>query len=179
MIDILRPAREIITELNRLESKYTKTLVHGIGKIQNVSLDRFHWNFKIKLDNEILINCSIHKEEDENTYMYFEDGDIIEFSGEVKTYLRGLFPRYNVQSIYLYDAKLSDEERLFSEVLMWNVKVVERNILGKVAVTVKEGIKDSEIACISDLQETENHWVYGHLIRREKDVILQLDKIME
>lgn len=180
MIDILKPAREIITELNRLECKYSKTLVHGIGQIQNVTSNRFYWKFNIKLNDEILINSYIYRKEDENSYSYFEEGDIIEFSGEVKTYWMGLFPRYNVSTISLYDAKLSGEERFFTEVLMRNIKIYERALIGKVAFTVNEkGIKDSEIACISDLQETENKWVYGHLIKKGKDVILQLDKVME
>ena len=58
MIDMLKPARDIITELNRLESKWTKTLIHGVGKIQNVTYDRYHWRFSMRLNDEIWINCS-------------------------------------------------------------------------------------------------------------------------
>ena len=47
--------------------------------------------------------------------------------------------------------------------------------------TVK-GIIDSQIACtsqLSELEETKNKWAYGHLIKKGKYVILQLDKVIE
>ncbi len=183
MFDMLKPAREIITELNRLERKWTKTLVHGIGKIQNVTCDGYYWRFSLKLNDEIRINCSMINEEDENSYMYFEDGDIIEFFGVVNTYWKGFFCRYNVSDIFLYNAKLSGEERFFSDVLMWNIKICKSDIAEKVVITTNEkGMIDSQVACMSELEvneKTENKWVYGHLIKKRTDIILQLDKVME
>jgi len=183
MIDMLKPARDIITELNRLESKWTKTLIHGIGKIQNVTCDRFHWRFCMKLNDGISINCSIINKEDGKNYIYFEEGDIIEFFGTVNTHWQGIFSRYNVSDICLYNAKLSCEERYYSDVFMWNIKTYKGDIAEKIAITRNEkGIIDSQIACISELEETEsteNKWTYGHLIKKWKDVILQLDKVIE
>lgn len=66
----------MIDMLNRLESKQTKTLIHDIGKIQNVTCDRFYWRFSMILNNSIWINCSTINKENGNNYIYFEEGDI-------------------------------------------------------------------------------------------------------
>ncbi len=179
MTDMLKSAREIIAELNRLENKPTKTLIHGIGRIQNVSYNGYFWHFKIRLNDEILINCEAGDPQDDND-IYFEEGDVIEFFGVILAYWTGTFCRYNVSKILIDDVKLSCEERYFSEVFMWNVKTYNRSVSGKVAITKKNcGMTDSEIACISELEDTENKWTYGHLIKRDNDVILHLDKVIE
>lgn len=189
MIDMLKPARDILAELNRLKENMwirNKILIHGVGKVQNVAYhdwewnnDKYYWEFIIKLNDGIQINCVTkkRKKEDEN-YLYFEEGDVIEFFGVVNTYDRGIFCRYNVSNLFLYDAKLSDEERPFSEVLMWNIKTHE----GKVAIMIDEELRmiESQIAvCIGELEETpEDKWAYGHLVKKGRDIILQLDKMM-
>ena len=182
MINMLKPAIEILDELNRLERKWTSILIHGIGKVQNVTCDGFWWRFSMKLDNEICIKCSIVNKRNSDNYTFFEDGDLIEFFGRVHTYNQGFFPRYNVSEISLFDARLSGEERCFSDVFMWNIKISKNCYPENIFTVNEEGIKEEQIAYISELEtqeNTENKWVYGHLIKKGKEVILQLDKVME
>ncbi len=186
-MDMLKPAREIITELNQTDSKWTSILIHGVGRIQNVIYNKdewcdniYYWSFKIALNDGIQIKCGMRCRKENEDYFYFQEGDRIEFFGKIYTHWQGRFCRYNVSQIDLYDAKLSCEERAFSDVFMWDIKVY--NIGGRaVAHTINEriGCIDSQIACVNELEETpERKWTYGHLIKKGEDVIVQLDKVI-
>lgn len=111
-------------------------------------------------------------------YLYFEEGDKIEFFGRIHTYWQGLSPRYNVSDICLDEVKLSNEERFFSDVLMWNIKTHKGNFGENVAYTRNEriGCKESEIAYIGEIEETESKWVYGTLVETKAGIILELIK---
>ena len=183
-MDMLKPAREIVAQLKRTESKCTSILVHGVGEIQNVIYNKdewcddiYYWSFMIRLDAGIRIKCTMSS--DDEDWFYFQEGDRIEFFGKIYTHWKGISCRYNVSQIYLYDAKLSCEERAFSDVFMWDLEI--RKIAGNaVAHTKKDEYRiDSQIACINELEETpEKKWTYGHLVKRDSDIIVQLDKIM-
>lgn len=177
MSDMLKPVRECITELNQMESKWTSILIHGVGKIRNVTCDGHYWRFTMRLNDGIHLNCSMMAQNNED-YLYFEEGDKIEFFGKIHTYWRGLSPRYNVSDICLDDVKLSNEERLFSDVLMWNIKTHKGNFGENVAYTKNEeiGCKESEIACIGEIEESENKWAYGTLLKVKAGIILELVK---
>ena len=65
---------------------------------------------------------------------------------------------------------------------MWNIKISKNCYPENIFTVNEEGIKEEQIAYISELEtqeNTENKWVYGHLIKKGKEVILQLDKVME
>ncbi len=177
MINLLKPVREIIVELNQMESKWTSIVIHGVGKIQNVTYDGHYWRFTMRLNDGIHLNCSMIANTSEN-YLYFEEGDKIEFFGRIHTYWQGLSPRYNVSDICLDEVKLSNEERFFSDVLMWNIKTHKGNFGENVAYTRNEriGCKESEIAYIGEIEETESKWVYGTLVETKAGIILELIK---
>lgn len=182
MIDALKPTREIIDELRQLET--TSIIVIGVGKIQNITYDEFdNWRCSIKLNDNISIKCQkqvIRKYDNR----HFEKGDIIKFIGRVNTNWKGINCRYNVSDIYILNAKVCCEERFYTEVVMWNIETYNHIWEGeKVAITRdKYGVINSQIVCISELEETEsteNKWTFGHLIKKGKYVILQLDKVIE
>lgn len=191
MIDMLKPAREIVAELNRMESKWTSILIHGVGKIQNVDYHKEYyqasddytefWKFNIKLDDGIVIKCQTYSRyKKSKEFFYFEEGDYIEFFGKVNTRWMGRFCQHDVSDIFIYFAKLSEEERNFTEVFMWNIGTYKSNG-GKVAATRNEelGILDSEIAYIGELEEPENKWTYGTLVKTQAGVILEVIKFFE
>lgn len=194
MIDMLKPAREIVAELNRLEHKVSRILIHGIGRIKNVTygefkwdgIDRYGWKFTIELNDEIQLHCltrTLKKDNDKNP-LYFEEGEKIEFFGMLYTHWSC---GYGASEILLLDAKLANEERYFTEVFMWNIEVSQeigrvREIKRKLTLAYTRNEKKElvdEILCTNDLEETENKWSYGHLVKKGKKVILQLDKVME
>lgn len=171
-----KSAREILSELNRLERKTTEILIHGVGEVKNVTYDGRYWRFTLKLNDRISISTAMQK--DDENLLYFQEGDIIEFFGGVHTYYRFLC---DVSDIFLYDVKLSEEERAFSEIFMWNIGISQRGCAGNVAFTMSErGLVHSEIKIEkseSELESKEDRWAYGHLVKEDKYVILQLDKI--
>lgn len=192
MINLLKPVREIVSELNQRETKCTKILIHGVGRVQNVTYhsnglrcagDSYCWKFSIRLNDGILIKCStyIRKKEDDQNPIYFEEGDWIEFWGTVHTHWQGIFCRYNISDLSLYDATLSGEERAYSDVLIWNAKTSKGYTTSKMAYTVNAStsIIDSQIAYVGELEEAESKWTYGTLVKRKNDVILQIEKVLE
>lgn len=193
MKNFLKPIAQIVAEIKpegemsigskRFKYKYTKIYIHGVGKIYNVtyhedSVDFYYWEFTMELNDGIRINCITNrKNKMDEDYLYFEKGEWIEFFGCVNTFERGLFCRYNVSNILLDDAKLSDEKIAFSDVIMWDAKIYQ----GIATTRHEEGWIERQIACISELLEEvpEKKWIYGHLIKKGKDVVLQLDKVIQ
>ncbi len=187
MINLLKPTREILSELNRMQCKSRRILIHGIGSIRNVTYNEkeytgcYFWEFTIKVNDGIILKCQtrVRRKESDN-FLYFEEGDNIEFFGEVKTKEQGLFCQYDVSNILIYDAKLSEEKRNFTEIFMWNVEKHDfRNM--SMAVTSGEDIPmiESQIACIGEVEVQENCWAYGQLVKYGKIVILELIKMLE
>lgn len=185
MINLLKPTREILSELNRMQCKSRRILIHGIGSIRNVSYNGYEgfdfWRFTIKVNDGIILKCQTgirRKEEDD--FLYFKEGDNIEFFGEVNTKRQEIFCQYDVSNILIYDAKLSEERRGFTEIFMWNI---EKHDFGNMAIASTRGedipMLESEIACIGEVEVQENCWAYGQLVKYGKIVILELIKMLE
>ena len=83
MMKFLRPIVETITEINRLEDKCHIIMIHGVGKIHNVTLDTYEWKFRMELDDGTYIRCTAPKREEPFSSSYFLEQDIIEFFGRV------------------------------------------------------------------------------------------------
>lgn len=188
-MNYLKPAREIVHQLNQWPEKSTEILIHGVGRIKNVvyhkecyqASDNYEeiWKFTIKLNDGIIIKCETYPRfKKSKEFFYFEEGDYIEFFGKVSTkWMGGMFCKKDVESILIYDAKLAEEKRYFSEVFMWNIKKYDSNNMC-VAATSTEWLIESEIACIGELEPQENTWVYGQLVRKGKLIIFELIKMM-
>ena len=159
-MNYLKPAREIVAQLNECSEKSTAILIHGVGRIKNVVYHKEYyrasndyeeiWKFTIELNNDITLKCQTYPRFKKSTnFLYFEEGDSIEFWGSVYTnWMGGIFSKKDVASILIYDAKLSKEERFFSEVFMWNIKKYHfQNFYNMYwALTSNDRIAESEIA---------------------------------
>lgn len=185
MIYMLKTAREIVEQLNKKESKSLSILVHGVGKISNVVYHKddyleYHseyWEFNMKLNDVMVIKCQTMYRFGE--YLYFEEGEDIEFFGVVYTKWRGMFSNKDVESILIYDAKLNREKRYFAEVFMWNIKKFKFKDMYLAVTETEQGCIDSEIACIGEIEQLENTWAYGLLVKKGGIIILELLNIIE
>ncbi len=188
-MNYLKPAREIVAQLNKWSEKSLAILVHGVGRIENVvyhkecyrASDDYEeiWNFTIKLNDGIVIKCQTYPRfKGAKEFFYFEEGEYIEFFGKANTkWMGGIFCKKDVESILVYDAKLSEEKRGFSEVFMWNIKKRDFHNMYS-AVTSKDCLIESEIACIGEIEAQENTWAYGQLVKKGNLIILELLKMI-
>lgn len=175
----LKP-REIIVELNGVKQKW-KTYAHGVGVIHRVEAGEFSWSFIITLDNGIRVKCWAWNKHFE--FEYFEEGDTIEFFGQVKTYNLGRF-MYSVSYMSIFQAKcVSPKTRKYSEVFLYDVHLVEGGVT-KIATNQKSerDSLDTIINCTieDDIGETKNKWAYGRLYERwRKDIIFHIDRLFD
>lgn len=182
---MLKPTRDILAELNRMENEPKDILIHGVGRIRNVVYSKYwgkyFWEFNIRLNDGLVIKCSTRKQKKEDEkYLYFEEDDYIEFFGIVHTNESGIFCHYDVSDILIYDAQLSQEKRCFNEVFMWNIKK-HKFYSEYLATTHNEELRmvHSYMACIGDIEPQENAWAYGTLGKSYGKIILGLEKMLE
>ena len=60
---------------------------------------------------------------------------------------------------------------------MWNIKKFDFHNMYS-AVTSKDCLIESEIACIGEIEAQENTWAYGQLVKKGNLIILELLKMI-